>query len=761
MYETGINLVLKEDVSAKLRVILPLLESANKHFLLMDQIAQKSAGLRQTATALGAVARNLVKVNEAGGSGMPTAISNLNQISNKSAIAAEKISLLGKSMGVLNNALHLFSRLGLAMFGFSMLKEGITQIAEPAMAAAQIKAKMRMTGIWSAQQAEQAEVTAKSMVNLVPGISVTQGLQMQLESGSIFADADRARKLAPTFGRAQQIMTALAGMPGFGKLGGQEIGFAKAIAGMAEQSGVVSAPPAVLNKFIDGVIKILVRTGGAITPQMLQMQWSRLGAAKYMVNPEDMMTQLSHRMQEAISAGGGGGGASKSYAGVQGKAFLRAFVGGVIPKQAYKDLAGIGLITGGVPGGTQPTPGHPISWSSTSMMSGQIRDKQLLLDDQNKWADKQRREVLNKQFPGFLGMDSQKQGMLLYEHLGKLQTNAQQWLFELLMTPTWQNIERQIEAQNKQPGTASLGQMAEMTPEVRIAYVQTSWDKLLTSIGESPVIMRAATVAFEGTIAALTAADNWVNKFNATMSQIAAQKEMTIFLNSLKDSTTLLIPVIGHMVNLLNTVSLPLATAGMHLFEDIISQLIRLGEFSKPKPEDKFYRPDTSHGLSKFGAAAGAEIMRAPPIRFPGQIEWGRKIGRQLGAYAGQDWHIPGMIAKPLHALGLWHSAPNKKHPLLDQPFNWGSMEKSLPIPTKQPAHKEKLISMAPVFHITNNFAPLSGFHAEQVKQSMAEALFPAISRLNTMAMRSFNDISQQGSGSYIPTNLSQGAFLT
>jgi hypothetical protein len=737
MFETGINLIMTENVSAKLGVILPLLERANGLFLRLDQVAGKAApGLSATGKALGLISRNLSKVNTAGAGGVPTTISNLSQMANKSALAAEKITFMSKAVGALNMGLHVFSRLGLAMWGLSMLKEGAMTIANPAIEMAQMRQQMAMTGLWSQSQIGQAELLSKQMVSSVPGTDAAANMEAIKETSSVFADPGRALKMAPVFAKAQQIMAAMSAQPGMEGMKGHEKNFAMSIARMAEQSGAISDPKK-LEELLTGVVATSVRTLGTVGPQALLQQFTREGAAKYMLDIGSNLFMLGHKTQEM--AGGGSGGA-RGMAGTQTAQFFNMAIGGTASKQTLANLAAIGLMP--APQGVKnwpPKPGEP--WSGMPVKMGMIRDKQLLEDNMLAWATKQRKEIFDVKFPGFEGMPAQKQGDILFSTFAGMQKNAKQFLIELLMTPTALNMARQVGAQGKQPGVDQLSGMAGSAPAQRMDEIIGKWKRLMLTIGENPALLSLVSAGWDTLNSFLDTAWMRMEDINKSMEGFGKNKDVSTIMKS-----------VGHSMSLLTPVAQGLATALSGLFS-VISVIT------------KDYLHLMALASPVFGAIAQAYISANPPLAAvvaAGQLAQGKQksVPTTLGTdSSGFNWMTGTQGGQPIKPIGM-------RHPLLDIPFDWSKLQmpskQDLPAPAMAPGgcmSQGKNLSSLPqsIFNFTINNHPLSGVDANQQARKIAEMVKPHIDKIAMLQTRGFTDSTLSAGGNMTSPNFAFG----
>lgn len=526
MYEVGINLKLNENLETKLRPVLALVEKLNSQFANLERNLSRISRLTGTAnkefsvmnTELRNMSRNSRSLNS-----LARDMDHVTRSASRAKTELNKMNMAagGSGGGGRHRGGMFFGGGGFEGIGGRLLNMGITgsmgvlgaealfgmgkSIAGPGIEAARIRNQMTLTG-WGQGDISRAEAEASNIRKTVPGISKLEVLKGMLETKSLFGSTGAAVGHARELAEAELIMRAVGESSG---LKGDPKEHARAMVKSAEMLGMVSKR----NDFhstLGSLINASVLSGGRVTPEMLQQQLGTEGSARYLMDPMANLLYLTHFAQETATGKGGGRGK----AGVIMSTALQTLMGGTMSKAAAQSLANIGLLDTELKAGKKGD-------LALSVISGPVKDAQLLRNDPLGWAAKDIIPQIKKQYPQWDALSEQNQALVFSKMFQGLPKNTRTFLSEITLSNTRSNIQRQIDQRHGLPTGQDRFSQAINDPANRMKAVSASWENLLVELGKNKLAATLASGALKGLtrfIDGLTRIAMTFNKFSDRVS---------------------------------------------------------------------------------------------------------------------------------------------------------------------------------------------------------------------------------------------------
>ena len=328
MDKIGVELQLKQNLDAQLKIVLPLLEKMNKQTAQLEQQLYQAKGTKEINRQLGHMVKQLNSVGAANRSLVNT-IHALDRVGDHAARSAHKVGLLGRAMrGIAGAPMALAGMMGSFASVYAvgdMFKHG--------MDFDQKMVALKSAG-FSPKNLDLARKTAKETAAM-PGMMTTPTeVADSMRIGyAITRSQDEAIRMAPLGAQFNRSMRQL-NAPHANERDQSEFAFK-----MAEQLGVRTESG--MKSLMDDLTKVQTSFVGQVDLAKLTTQMALTRTGKYGADTLPLLTQLSHVLTEAGSGSGGGARAGMMYQAVQ-----RAFHQGVMPQSVAERLAGLGLLNG-------------------------------------------------------------------------------------------------------------------------------------------------------------------------------------------------------------------------------------------------------------------------------------------------------------------------------------------------------------------------------------------------------------------------------
>jgi len=423
------------------------------------------------STSMYTVGLRLVAHNQAGGVllGLASQLMHVHHLVNQTNMA------MGRFRTALGGMAGIF--VGTELF------KGAADLVDHGSELLHIQNQMTTQG---ATQAEQAAAIAEAwkVTGKYKNISVTESLEMQKEMGFVLGSLPHATELAMQMAKMQTNLEGALGEESGKALTGQVMAAIRA----AEMSGN-SMSGVRMDKYLDSMSRIIIGTGGTVTPQDILMatQYGRASAISW---SDDFTSYVLPTLTQQL-------GGAKTGTGFM--SMWQAVVGGHMLKSSIPEWARLGLLDASKARDENVTPeGRFKHWDSHAMMG-----LEQFKSDPDKWAA----DVL---IPAMIshgvitkeGWDQVMQGNIkeglgaetrskVVDELTELFSNRTANSIADALTLETYKIQRDIDKLKRTQGSDEASDlMLEKDYKMNIEEFKKQWEDLMTALG-APAVANA------------------------------------------------------------------------------------------------------------------------------------------------------------------------------------------------------------------------------------------------------------------------------